>query len=499
MARAAHEGTLPVELRSATQLLALLKSRRIGAVELLQLVLARIEKYNPKFNIVVARDVEGAMRAAKRADEMKASDGGALHGLPMTIKDVWEVSGMPATCGFESLATHRPQRDADAVARLRAAGAVIFGKTNVPTGAGDHQSYNSLFGKTSNPWDTGRTVGGSSGGSAASVACGFTGLEFGSDIGGSIRCPAHFCGVYGHKPSYGVVPMRGHIPPPPGGLHTIELGVAGPLARSADDLELALDVLAGAAELERTAWLLRIPPSRHASLRDFRVALWADAGSFAVDARCLAALQEYATDLRELGVKVDNAARPELDPHESHDLYIEVLFSVFSGGMPEEVLQQFAGAAAGLPPEDKSYPARIGRAVQISHHRFMQLAERREHLFRTWRRFFEQYDVLLCPVMPTVAFPHDASGDEFGHLAQYHRVMQVDGKARPYLDGLQWPGLITVANLPSTVVPTGRLIDGLPMGVQVVGPYLEDRTSLRFAQLVEQALGGFVPPPAVCA
>jgi amidase len=488
---------LPLELRSARTLLALLRARKIGAVELLGLVLARVERLNPSFNMLVALDAEGALEAAKRADAAPEGARGALHGLPMTIKDAWEVAGMTATCGIPPLAGHRPGRDADAVARLRAAGAILYGKTNVPTGAGDHQSYNSLYGRTNNPWNVERTVGGSSGGAAAAVSTGISALELGSDIGGSIRCPAHFCGVFGHKPSYGIVPMRGHIPPPPGGLYTIELGVAGPLARSAGDLELALDVLMAPADLERKAWSIRLPPPRHHRLRDFRVALWADSRSFAVDARCIEAMQAYAEDLRGLGVTVDDTARPALDPLATHALYIAMLFSVFSAGMPDDALRQFADAAAGLPADDQGYPARVARAIRLSHIEFMHLAEERERIFRIWRKFFERYDVVLCPVMPTVAFPHDTTGDELGHIAQYKRTTLVDGKPRPYMDGLQWPGLVTVANLPATAIPTGRFIDGLPMGVQVVAPYLEDRTSLRFAQLAEQALGGFVPPPAV--
>ncbi len=493
------DDSLPPELRSATALLSLLRTRKLSAVELLERCLARVERHNREYNLVVARDIDGAMRAARQADGAAARGEatGRLHGLPMTLKDVWEVEGMPATCGFPHLANHRPARDADAVARLRSEGAVFFGKSNVPVGAGDHQSYNPVYGQSNNPWNPARTVGGSSGGAAGAVAAGMTTLELGSDIGGSIRCPAHFCGVYGHKPSFGIVPMRGHIPPMPGGLLAIELGVAGPLARSAQDLELALDVLAAPGELERGTWRVEIPPSRHENLRHFRVALWADSDTLTVDSRCLEAMEEYAADLRRAGVHVDAKARPDFDPREVHRLYIEVLFSVFSGGMPEDALRAFDDAAAGLPSGDDGYPARIARAIRMGHHEFMRLAAVRELLFRVWRRFFETFDVILCPIMPTVAFPHDHSGDEFGHVAQYHRTTLVDGVPRPYLDGLQWPGVATVANLPATAVPTGRLIDGLPMGLQVVGPYLEDRTPLRFAQLAEQEFGGYVPPPAV--
>ena len=415
---------LPIELRSATQLLTMLQNRKIGAVELLNLFLARVDKLNSGLNLVIALDVEGALHAARRADDSLPTASGVLHGLPMTIKDAWEVAGMTATCGIPALAHHRPARDADAVARLRAAGAILFGKTNVPTGAGDHQSYNPIYGRSNNPWNPERTVGGSSGGAAGALAAGLTALELGSDIGGSIRIPAHFCGVYGHKPSYGIVPMRGHIPPSPGDLYTIDLGVGGPMARSSVDLELALDVLAGPAELERAAWSVKIPPSRHERLRDFRVALLADSKSFPVDSRCLQVMEEYAADLRKLGVRVDPQARPEIDLDANHALYIAVLFSVFSVGMPPDAIEQFTAAAQDLPAGDDSYPARIARAIHMTHHEFMQLAEQRERLYRVWRRFFESYDVLLCPVMASVAFAHDTAGDEL--------VMSLSSNALPW-------------------------------------------------------------------
>lgn len=483
-------------LSSATAQLQMLASRAISAGELLELHLRRVAQLNPALNVVVDLDAEAARQAAREADALRAAGrGGPLCGLPMTIKDAWEVAGLRATCGIPDLARHRPQQDADAVARLRAAGAVIFGKTNVPTGAGDHQSYNPVYGRANNPWDLTRTVGGSSGGAAGALAAGLTALELGSDIGGSIRCPAHFCGVYGHKPSYGIVPMRGHIPPPPGGLFTIELGVGGPLARSAPDLELALDLLVAPADLERKAWSVRIPPSRHERLSDFRVAVIADDPPFATDSKYLAAIAGWVSDLRRLGVKVDERARPPVDFAGAHALYAATLFAVFGGGFPPEVVRAFVAAATGLPDSDTSWPARVARALTLSHAQFMALAEQREQLYRGWARFFESWDLLLCPVMPTVAFPHDTTGDEFGHLAQFSRCTLIDGQAHPYMDGLQWPGVATVANLPATALPTGRRVEGLPAGVQAIGPYLEDRTPLRFAALLERELGGFRAPP----
>jgi amidase len=488
--------TTPVELHSATELLRLLRERQLGSLELLDLQLARIDRLDPALNAVVAQDVETARESARAADNAPPGTRGPLHGLPITVKDAFEVTGMPATCGFPHLAKHVPHSDADAVTRLRAAGAVIFGKTNVPFAAADHQSYNPVYGTTNNPWDIGRTPGGSSGGAAAAVAAGFTALELGSDIGGSIRCPCHFCGVYGHKSSYGLVSVRGHIPPPPGVSTAPPLGVAGPIARSAADLELALDLLAAPGRADLAAWSVRIPPSRHERLADFRVALWADQETYSVDARCVEAMHSYAQDLRQVGVSVDEYARPAIDVEASDDLYVAMLFSTVSHGMPEEVLAQTERVARELNAGPRSYSTRIARAVRLAHHDFVALQEQQQQLRTAWARFFENYDLILCPISPTIAFAHDQSGDGPGHIAQCSRTFTVDGKPVPYMNRLQWPGLVTVANLPATAIPTGRRIDGLPMGLQAVGPYMEDRTPLRFAQLVEQTLGaGFAPPP----
>ena len=293
------------------------------------------------------------------------------------------------------------------------------------------------------------------------------------------------------------MPLRGHIPPMPGTISVPPLGVGGPIARSAADLELALDVLMSPAQAERTGWSIKAPPGRHEKLADFRVALWADQKSFSIDRRCLDAMHAYAQDLRRLGVTVDENARPDFDPADSDDLYVAMLFSTVSEGMPEEVLALTERVAADMKADERSYPARIARAIRLTHHAFLALQEKQAQLCVAWRKFFERYDVILCPIMPTVAFAHDISGDGPGHIAQYSRSITVDGRATPYMNGLQWPGLVTVANLPATAIPTGRFIEAMPMGLQVVGPYLEDRTTLRFAQLAEQALGGYVPPPLI--
>jgi amidase len=476
---------------SVRQLSAALAARQIGTLELLDTILARVEAHNPTVNAVVAVDIDAARAAARRADDALARGEtvGPLHGLPMTIKDTFAVTGMPTTGGLPALAGYRAEKDADGVARLRAAGAIIFGKTNVPLLASDHQTYNDVYGLTRNPWNLDRTVGGSSGGSAAALAAGFTPLEFGSDIGGSIRVPAHCCGVFGHKSSFGIVSGRGHVPPMPGQLHRPELSVAGPMARSAYDLELALDLLVGPDEARSSAWAITLPAARHKTLADFRVGLWAD-GAYPLDSRYQAAIEAFADDLRRQGVSIDATARPPFDVGRSFETYLAVLMGIIGSRMPVADLDAIAMIAEGADPT--SYQARIAAFLRQSVRQSAELAEERETLFVLWRDFFQSYDVLICPVLPTVAFPHDTEGH--GIRPQFSRRICVDGKPRPYLDNLMWPGLATVANLPATAIPTGHFVDGLPVGIQVIGPYLEDRTPLRFAQLLEDRLPLFTPP-----
>jgi amidase len=480
------------EYLTAKQFKELLTSRRVSALELLELHLARVKKLNPVYNAVVALDEEGARQQARVADDAFARgiDLGPLHGIPMTIKDTFEVVGMPTTCGLEPLRDYRPSRDATAVTRIRQSGAVIFGKTNLPAGAADHQSGNSLFGLTRNPWDVERTVGGSSGGSAAALAAGMTPLEFGSDIAGSIRVPAHFCGVYGHKPSYGIVSLKGHIPPPPGQLSQPELVVAGPLARSAVDLELLLDTVLGPPHFEDAGTGFHLPLPRLGDLKSFRVAVWNDAKSFPLDSSYAAAIDALVGDISRLGVHVDTEARPAINPSESYSVYIQTLFGIIGLGLPPPDRASIIEAGHGAPAG--SYPRRVSDAVQQTLADYFKAAEQRQRLLRAWRAFFTDYDVLLCPITPTVAFPHDIARTDLA--AQFDRRIVVDGRPVPYMDNLMWPGLVTVANLPATAIPTRHLVGGLPAGVQVVGPYLGDRTTLKFAQLLERELGGFMPP-----
>jgi amidase len=405
----------------------------------------------------------------------------------MTIKDSLETEGLCTTCGVPELAKHVPTRDAIPVARLRAAGAVVFGKTNAPTWAMDVQTYNPVYGTTNNPWDTTRSPGGSSGGAAAAVAAGLTALEMGSDIGGSIRNPAHYCGVYGHKPSWGIVPDRGHLPPPPGTLASTDIGVVGPIARSAEDLALALEVVAGPDEDQAVGWRLALPPPRRGALRDYRVAAWLDDPACPVDDAVRGRLEAVVEALAKAGVRVERA-RP-VDFAEAFRDYLRLLLPVTTAGAPDAVIAALAERSTQLAPDADDMQARLARFATQRHRDWLAANEKRQHWRARWAEFFRDHDVLLCPSSPVTAIEHDHEGDVFT------RTMQVNGQTRPYADQVGWAGVIGMAYLPATVAPAGRSPAGLPVGVQIVGPYLEDRTTLDFARRLAEVAGGFEAPP----
>jgi len=327
------------------------------------------------------------------------------------------------------------------------------------------------------------------------VAAGLTPLEIGSDIGGSIRCPAHFCGVFGHKPSFTVVPLVGHIPGAPTSDVLHEMPVAGPLARDARDLELALDVIAGPSGLDRKGKRWALPGPRHERLEDFRVAVALHADGAPVDAAYRQALDDWASELAAAGGNVTRLDRLPVDSQHALDVYFDLLFGITEAGAPEPVYEAFRALAPDARPGDRDFASRMGRAARLTARDWFQRLDQRSKLIEQWEAFFADVDILLCPVMATVAFPHDHSGVD--HMGQLDRTLDIDGKPEPYLVNLAWPGLITVANLPATAIPTGHLVGGLPAGIQAVGAYLEDRTTLRFATLVQERLGGFVVPSAL--
>jgi amidase len=453
---------------SAVQLMAGLRAREFSSRELLELYLDRIQRLDGDVHAVVTLDAERARAAADAADAAIARGDalGVLHGLPVTIKDAIETEGIRSTGGARELIDHVPASDAPAVARLKAAGAIVFGKTNLPRWSGDFQTFNDIFGVTNNPWALDRTVGGSSGGAAAAVASGFTSFELGTDIGGSVRIPAHCCGVYSLKPSYGVIPQRGYLDHVGGGTTDADINVFGPITRSADDLDLLLGVLAGPEAERAPAWRLELPACDAASLGELRIGTWLDDPASPVDAEYGTMLRDAVTRLADAGAKIDDE-RPGVDFAEQRDVFSRMIVSAISPSMPDDR----ADAASG------------------THRAWLRAEEQRAALRRTWAEWFTGHDLLVLPVMTVPAFPHDQRPE------MLERTIEVDGESRALVSTIDWLGLVGIIGLPSAVVPIGRTAGGLPVGMQIVAPYLQDRRAVRAAQLVSTVLGGYQPPP----
>ena len=475
----------------ATSLLAQLRDRKLSSVELLDALRGRIEKLDGDINAVVARDFEAAKTRAQAADAARArgESWGPMHGLPMTIKDSFEVIGMPTTAGAPKLRTHQPTRNATAVQALVDAGAIVFGKTNLPVFAGEWQSFNPVYGTTRNPYDATRTPGGSSGGSAAAVAAGFTPIEVGSDIGGSIRIPCHFCGVFGHKPTHGAIDLRGHIPGPPGTMSEPDLAVAGPLARSARDLELSLDILT-----RRDEGYPALPPAPDRSPFELRVAVWRNDSAFPLEADVSNALDATVAALTDHGVRWSEEAPAGLRALEVLETYAPLLAGVIGSGLPRTAFRRLQWTAPIMKrmtrrQVDSPIPDLLIDGYVQTHRTWLSHNERRAKMGAKVHAWFENFDLLLMPVVPWTAPPHAHN------LEILLRTVQTPSGTRPYIDHLSWVGLATALGLPATSVPIGHTPDGLPVGLQVVGPRRHDRRCLAFARKLEEVLGGFVPPP----
>ncbi len=436
----------------------------LGSVELLDAQVARIERLGREVNAVCTLSVEAARDRAIAADEATANgtSWGPLHGVPITIKDAITTAGIRSTGGSPQLLDNIPSVDAQVVATVKAAGAIVFGKTNVPLWSGDFQTFNEMFGTTNNPWDLSRVPGGSSGGAAAAVACGMTSFEIGTDIGGSVRVPAAFCGVYGHKPSFGVVPTLGYLDEPHGGVTESDVNVFGPIARSADDLALLMRLLAGPTPDRSVGWRLDLPTGDVSDLRSLRVVAWFDEPSVPMDAEMIDVLDGVADQLIDAGVAVDRAARPDID-------FVEAWKK---GGW-------LIGSALGVSHGDRS----------VSHTDWLFADRERARRRALWAEFFEGVDVLLCPVTATPAFTHQQEG------SWATRDIVVNGATVPYSVLDAWPSLIGSVYLPSTSAPVGRTSAGLPVGVQVVSPFLHDYRSIAVARLITELVGGYSVPP----
>ena len=474
--------------QSARQLAQAIRKKRIGCLELLDLYLARAERYDPALNSIVWKDAAGARKRARAADRALArgKPWGPLHGVPMTIKESFDVAGMPTTWGLPELKDNIATKNSLAVERFLAAGVVLFGKTNVPVMLADWQSFNPVYGTTNNPWDTRLVPGGSSGGSAAALAAGLTGIEAGSDIGASIRNPAHYCGVYGHKPTYGICPPRGQALP--GRVSASDISVIGPLGRSAEDLEIGLAVMAGPDEIDGAGYALKLPAPRKKSVRDLKVAVMLTDPNSEVDITVQARIQAVADFLAKGRARIGDRARPDFDTGHCQRVYVELLRAATSGRQTDEMFRRNQEIARGLAPGDESYFARMTRANILPHRRWLAANEARHKMRLAWAEFFKDWDVLICPAAASAAYPHDHRGE------RHERTVIVNGKPVPTTDQVFWAGYSGVSYLPSTVAPAGFTPGGLPVGVQIIGPQYCDRTCIHVARLLERDFQGFATP-----
>ena len=466
-------------LWSATRQAEAIRTGELTSSGLLERYLERIARINPDLNAVVTQDVDGARAAAAVADGAVArgDELGPLHGLPVTIKDALETKALRSTGGATELQENVPARDAPVVAAVKEAGAIVMGKTNLPRWSGDAQSYNEIFGTTVNPWNKERVPGGSSGGAAAAVAAGLTSFEIGTDIGGSVRFPAAFNGVFGHKPSFGIVPSTGYLDHAEGGTTEADVNVVGPITRSADDLDLLLGVLLR----DEPPWSIELAPPPD-DVRSLRVAAWLDDPFCPVDEEVLAVTRAATAGLEAWGVAVDREARPEIDPGAASRLGQWLVTAAVTQSIPVDesgdVLESIAAAD----------PRRAAAAV-VTHRDWLNHHRERESMREKWAEFFERFDAILLPVSFVPPFPHDQEGDFMS------RTLICNGEVRPYRDLVGWTILTGMAYLPSTVPPIGLGASGVPIGIQVAGPYGSDRRTIALASQIAEQCGGYQVPP----
>ena len=480
---------MDITLASAQDQAEAIRAGTISAVELLDATVDRYERFNPVVNAVVVERIDDARRRAAEADTamMVGESWGRLHGVPMTIKEAWGWMGTPSTSGHPHLSEWRPEKNDVAVQRLLDAGAVIYGKTNLPVSMADWQTFNSIYGTTSNPWNPELIPGGSSGGAAAAVASGMTALELGSDIGASIRNPAHYCGIFGHKPTYGIVPTAGHGAP--GDPTTVDIGVGGPMARTASDLRMGLDIVAGAGGLDAVGWRLDLPEPRWERPEQIRAAVMLESPCVAQDDELTEQLAATVESLAALGVQLDDSARPDVDIERSHDVYMALLRAATGTGYSKEAMVDQKVHGERYAAGDRDDRAVAGRGISLSHWEWAGFHREREQERLAWAAFFEDYDLLLCPAAASAAYPHDHSGE------RADRTITINGTQQPTTDQLFWAGWSCGVYLPATVAPAGLTRSGVPCGLQIVAPHLQDYDSIAFAGLMERELGGYQAPP----
>lgn len=477
--------TAPLHYQSARDLAAQIVRGKLKARDLLEHLLDRIKQHNPALNAVIWTDAEGARARADEADAAVARGQiwGPLHGIPMTVKESYQVAGSPTTWGNPNFRNNVTDTDAVAVQRLKDAGAIVFGKSNVPYMLADWQSFNEIYGTTNNPWDVTRTPGGSSGGSAAALAAGLTILEAGSDIGASIRNPAHYCGVFGHKPTYGVVTPRGQSLPET--YAASDISVIGPLTHDAGDLRTMMDVMAGPDAVDAIGWSLNLPPSRRRSLKDFRVAVKLSDSNCDVDAGYADTLQDLVDQLAKAGATVEET-EPDVDTGRLYELYVLLLRAATSGRVTDDVIEMSREVLKGK--DDGSYLYRMARGNLMAHREWLPLNNERHAMRLKFAEFFQDWDILLCPAAAGPAFAQDEAGQ------RHDRRIDINGQQVYGTDQMFWAGYSCNVYLPATVGPAG-LVRGLPVGYQAVTGQYMDYTSIAFAEHVANEIVGFTPPP----
>lgn len=475
---------------TANELAAALRARQISASEVVDAFAAQIARHNPQLNAIVTLDIEGARERARLADRAldRGEVWGPMHGVPVTLKDTFETAGIRTTSSYKPLANYIPSQDATVVTRLTQAGAIILGKTNMPQLAGDTQSHSPLFGLARNPWDLGRTPGGSSGGEAAAIAAGLSPLGVGSDIGGSIRLPAHFCGVFTLKPTDHLVPNTGHIPPLPGTLNSVRhMAVNGPLARSVADLRLCLSLIAGPDGQEPDVPPVPLAGAPIPPLSQLRLAWSDDFGGIPLSAEIRTALSALTEELIGAGCTIERKNPPGFDFDSAWRTYGQLYGAMVYSAMPR-LTRFFMRRLGPVLFKDAVFHSATSRAQARAQEYLTSLA-RRDELIQCLEQLFEDYDAWLCPVAALPAFPHRQPN-------RPELPLDVDGEMVPGAMATMAHCLVaSLTGHPAVVLPLTLSSQGLPIGVQVIGRRWADMRLLNVAEVLTEITGPFRRPP----
>jgi amidase len=473
---------------TATEIAAAIQRRRCSASEALEMYLARIARHNPALNAVITLDEPGARARAREADAALARGElwGPLHGVPMTIKDALETAGLRTTGGYPPLADYVPSRDAPAVARLRSAGAILLGKTNVPPLSADYRADNPIFGRTNNPWDVERTPGGSTGGGAAAVAAGLSAFDVGSDLAGSVRTPAHFCGLFALKATEGRIPNAGHIPEPPGLPRAVRhMNVLGPLARSVEDLALLTKILGGPTPDEPDVPPVPWTRAEEKPLSRCRFAWSTSFAGIPVTRETKQAIAGLAAELARLGAVVEERNPEGFDFDTAWETWGEIAIAERAATGRERSAERVAALNATLG-ERWAVARGSAKGVRAGVGDYMAALDRRDRLIATLEEFFGKFDAFLCPVSVGPAIPHVPFGTP----------IDVDGQEVPYfIAGTAYTCPFNLTGHPAVVLPLARSKEGLPIGVQVLGRRWSEPELLALCAGLSRITGPFAPPP----